>query len=138
MPNKTVVEKPDQMPRFTPAPEELKIIFEKAMLSAPLAEKRKMFGYPCAFVNGQMFAGLFQSSMFIRLSTEDRAKLLELDGARKFEPMPGRPMREYIVIPESMLNEESEMDAWLTRAFEYAVSLPAKTPKAKTSKKARL
>jgi len=27
-----------------------------------------VFGYPCAFVNGNMFAGLFQTELFVRLS----------------------------------------------------------------------
>jgi TfoX/Sxy family transcriptional regulator of competence genes len=126
-----------QMPNFNPAPDELKNVFEKAMLSVPLAEKRKMFGYPCAFINGQMFAGLFQDKMFIRLSDEDRARFLEFKGAGRFEPMPGRPMREYVIFPESMLNDESELDAWITRASEYAISLPAKAQKPKKSKKSR-
>jgi len=127
----STAQKPGQMPGFNPAPEELKATFEKAMLYVPLAEKRKMFGYPCAFINGQMFAGLHQTNMFLRLSTEDRLQFLELEDAKVFEPVPGRPMREYVVIPESMLNQESELDAWLTKAFNYAISLPPKAPKAK-------
>jgi TfoX/Sxy family transcriptional regulator of competence genes len=126
---------PAQMPEFSPAPEELKNTFEKAMLSMPLAEKRKMFSYPCAFINGQMFAGLFRTDMFVRLSSEDRLQFLELEGAKVFEPMPGRPMREYVTVPELMLDNESELDAWLTRAFNYACSLPPKEPKAKKTKK---
>jgi len=123
-----------QMPGFNPASEELKTTFEKAMLSVPLAEKRKMFGYPCAFTNGQMFAGLHQESMFLRLSAEDRLRFLELEDATVFEPVLGRPMREYVVIPKYMLNEESELDAWLVKAFEFASSLPPKAPKAKKQK----
>ncbi len=130
-------QKPAQMPGFGPAPEELKNTFEKAMLSVPLAEKRKMFGYPCAFINGQMFAGLYQTNMILRLSAEDRLRFLELEDAKVFEPMPGRPMREYVVIPESMLNQENELDDWVTKAFNYAVSLPPKAPKAKKAKKVK-
>jgi TfoX/Sxy family transcriptional regulator of competence genes len=128
-------QKPAQMPEFSPAPEELKNIFDKAMLSMPMAEKRKMFSYPCAFINGQMFTGLFRTEMFVRLSSEDRLQLLELEGAKLFEPMPGRPMREYVTVPEPMLNQASELDDWLTKAFNYAGSLPPKTPKAKKPKK---
>ena len=133
----STTQEPGQMPGFNPAPEELKTTFEKAMLSVPLAEKRKMFGYPCAFINGQMFAGLHQTNMILRLSAEDRPRFLELEGAQIFEPMPGRPMREYVVIPHAMLNQESELDAWLTKAFNYASSLPPKEPKAKKTKKVR-
>ena len=73
--------------------------------------------------------------MFVRLSSEDRLQFLELEGAKVFEPIPGRPMREYVTIPGPMLNQESELDAWLTKAFNYACSLPPKEPKAKKTKK---
>jgi hypothetical protein len=41
--------------------------FEKAIAVVPGIRRRKMFGCPAAFVNGQMFAGVFQSSVFVRL-----------------------------------------------------------------------
>ncbi len=61
------------MPAFTKAPKELVQWFERALKDFPMATARKMFGYPCAFVNGNMFAGLFQDEMFLRLSDEGRA-----------------------------------------------------------------
>ena len=65
--------------------------------------KKKMFGYPCAFKKGNMFMGLHQEYMFLRLSKNDRETSLELDQASQFEPMPGRIMREYVVVPSWML-----------------------------------
>ena len=35
-------------------------------------ERRKMFGCPAWFVNGNMFAGAFADRIFLRLSEEDR------------------------------------------------------------------
>ena len=37
----------------------------------------------------------------VRLSPQDRATLLEEKGASVFEPMPGRAMKEYVVLPDS-------------------------------------
>ena len=37
----------------------------------PEAQVRKMFGFPAAFVNGQMFSGLYDDYMFVRLSPEE-------------------------------------------------------------------
>ena len=85
-----------------------------------------MFGYPAAFVRGHMFAGLFQDSMILRLSAEDRADCSGRLGAQPFEPMPGRPMREYLTVPPAMLESPAELERWVGKAFAYAGSLPAK------------
>ena len=38
-----------------------------------LFSREKMSGYPCAFVNGNLFTGLFKQSTIFRLSSSDRA-----------------------------------------------------------------
>jgi len=109
-------------------PTELAAWFDGIVPDAPGVERRKMFGCPCAFVHGQMFLGLFQESLFLRLSEGDRAELLSHDEAAVFEPMPGRPMREYVTVPEGLLPDH-ELSAWIERARTYAASLPPKPPK---------
>jgi TfoX/Sxy family transcriptional regulator of competence genes len=95
-----------------------------------LGEPRKMFGYPCSFVNGNMFAGLFQTGLFLRLSEPDRVKFLKLPGAKQFEPLPGRPMREYVTAPAEMSHQPGLVAKWLSRAFTYGSSLHPKARKA--------
>lgn len=128
MPTKS---KSKMMPKWRPAPASLIEAFNKAIMLFPEAEVRKTFGYPSSFAQGNMFAGLHQESMVLRLSDEDRAKFLELRGARQFEPMPGRPMRQYVVVPEAVLHSEGQLKTWLERALAYAKSLPPKVRKAK-------
>ena len=96
--------KPNDMPKFTPAPEAVVNIFHTAIEGLPEVELRKMFGYPCAFVRGQMLTGVFQDRIMLRLSDEDRAKFLKLPGATPFAPMPGRVMREYVELPPDIMN----------------------------------
>jgi TfoX/Sxy family transcriptional regulator of competence genes len=117
--------------KWQKAPQELVTFFTEAMKYLPGAEPRKMFGYPCAFVNGQMFTGLFADRMFLRLSEADRIAFRKLDGAQPFEPVAGRPMREYSVVPPAMLHNLPELDAWLAKSFNYAKSIPPKEPKKK-------
>lgn len=124
------------MPKFTPAPEALIRRFDKALESIPEATPRKMFGYPAAFINGQLFAGLFGESMMLRLNADDRAKI-EKKGARPFEPMPGRVMKEYVVVPESILESPRQLNTWLGKALAYARSLPPKTPKPRKPRTAK-
>jgi len=108
---------------------ELSQILAEAMTAFP-AQKRIMFGCPAYFVNGNMFAGVHQDSLMIRLSEADQHELLrQNDEVSPFEPMPGRPMKEYLVLPTSLLEDAREFGQWLRRSFEYASSLPPKQPK---------
>ncbi len=122
------------MPKWQAAPAEMVSTFERAMADVPQAQVRKMFGYPAAFVNGQLFAGLFQDKMFLRLSADDLALCLKSKGAAPFEPMPGRPMRAYAVVPRSVLKSKAQLNGWLGKAFAYASTLP---PKEKPTKARR-
>ncbi len=133
----TKITKSKRMPKWRPAPDKLIRTFENAMQSVPEAQVRKTFGYPSAFVNGQMFTGLHQESMILRLSAEDRADLNQRHGAKTFEPMPGRPMREIVIVPESILKSEKQLNTWLGKALAYVKSLPPKTPKSRGKRVAK-
>jgi TfoX/Sxy family transcriptional regulator of competence genes len=127
-----------EMPSFTKPPGELAHRFSSELERLPGAQQRKMFGQPAAFANGHMFTGLFGSSWFVRLPEDAAAELLQLDGAGPFEPMPGRPMKGYVVLPEPVVTRPAALQDWLERAFAYATSLPPKVAKpAKASKRGR-
>ncbi|MGZ3512512.1 MAG: TfoX/Sxy family protein, partial [Thermodesulfobacteriota bacterium] len=87
---------------------------------------RKMFGYSCVFAKGNMFAGLHEAGMVLRLPEEQRDEFLRLKGAKQFEPMPGRVMREYAVVPEVLLDSPERLRAWVEKSLAYISSLPAK------------
>ncbi len=116
------------------APQDLIETFDRVRPADPRAERRQMFGYPCAFVNGNMFTGLYQESLVVKLPERDREELLKVPGAEPFVPMPGRPMREYVVVPPAMLKDEKTLASWIDRSFAYASTLPVKTPKKKAPK----
>jgi len=71
-----------------------------------------------------MFAGVFQTSLFVRLAEKDRTELIQKQGATPFAPMPGRVMREYVVLPAPIVKSEAKLTAWLSRALRYVASLP--------------
>jgi hypothetical protein len=58
-----------------------------------------MFDNLSAFVNGNMFFGIFGTDLFLRLSIEEQKELLKNKGASMLEPMKGKPMKDYIVLP---------------------------------------
>ena len=96
--------------RFDKSPDWLVSLFDSAVEGLPL-QRRKMFGYPAGFANGQMCCGLFGKQFFLRLAENDRKELLRIEGASQFDPMGDRPMREYVVLPDSMLEEEDELQS---------------------------
>src|SRR6202165_4757820 len=77
-----------------------KAAFTKLMPDGPSVTMRPMFGNLAAFVNGNMFAGLFGEGLFVRLSDDDSAKVRK-QGGRDFEPMPGRAMEGYVTVPRT-------------------------------------
>jgi hypothetical protein len=87
---------------------------------------KKVFGHPAAFAHGNMFFGVFGSQIWVRLPENDRTDLLKIQGARPFEPMPGRPMREYVVLPETVLATPVVASRWVGRALHHGNSLPSK------------
>ena len=125
------------MPKFTKAPEAMVALFTSATSALPGIESRKMFSYPAAFINGNMFSCLFQSSMILKLSEADRDACAREFGAKPFEPMPGRAMREYITVPGAVLQSPSLLDAWLRRSYRYAASLGSKRTAKRTGTPAK-
>src|SRR5512137_2380767 len=114
------------MKKWKPAPGEAVVAFEAATSGLPGAAPRKMFGYSCVFAKGNMFAGLHEAGMVLRLPEEQRVEFLRLKDAKQFEPMPGRVMREYVVVPKVLLDSPERLRAWVEKSMTYVSSLPAK------------
>ena len=111
---------------FPKTDEASKALFESLVPKGPGVQSRPMFGNRAAFVNGNMFLALFGSQVAVRLSDEDRTELLGQKGASGFEPMPGRPMKEYVVLPESWRTSPKKAEEWVERSFAWAKKLPPK------------
>ena len=110
-------------------PEELVRFFDEK--TAPIeCERRKMFGYPCCFLRGNMFIGTFGEDIVLRLGEKDRESALSAHkDLRVFEPRPGRKMREYVVLPRRVREDDAVFDALLGQSVKYARSLPPKKKK---------
>ena len=58
-----------------------------------------------------------------------------MQGAATFEPMAGRPMKEYVTVPSSLLASPEELEPWVARALAYGASLPPKAAKPRAKPK---
>ena len=115
-------------------PEQLKEFMDRKTAGLE-CEKKPMFGCPAYFVNRNMFAGAHEDKVMLRLSEADRDEIkARYDEVAAFEPMKGRPMREYVALPATVYDGE-EFDDWLRKSYEYASSLPPKAEKPKRKRK---
>jgi TfoX/Sxy family transcriptional regulator of competence genes len=120
-----VTEKPGA---WRKAPAALVERFAAAVAGIEGLEQRKMFGYPAAFVGGNMVTGLHQESWIVRLGEDDRS-LLASQGWQTFAPMPGRPMREYLALPSEVAADPETARSWVERAAAHGRTLPPKAPR---------
>lgn len=109
-------------------------LFEQLVPAAPNIEHKKMFGCNCAFVNGNLFSGLFEQSMTFRLSPADLAAFLDQPDTAHFEPMPGHKMKGYGILHHPFATGEDVLAGWIRCSLEFASKLPAKGMKAKAKK----
>ena len=74
--------------------------------------------------------GVYGDDLFVRLSNTQQSELLKHKGAGPFEPMPGRAMSGYIVMPRSWREENSSnVKKWVATSLEFAAKLPPKKKK---------
>lgn len=111
---------------------ELTEFLEEKMASFD-CQKKMMFGSQVYFVNNNMMSGVHQDDIFTRLSEQDKEDIFaSYDEASPFEPMKGRTMKQYVMLPESLYNDSEKLDEWLERSYRYVSSLPLKEPKKKS------
>jgi TfoX/Sxy family transcriptional regulator of competence genes len=108
---------------------ELSEILTRAAEPFALVERRKMFGGLTLFLNGHMFAAIHGAKIVLRMSEQDRQDAQTKSGALPFEPMPGRVMKEYVVVPESVWSSPDSLDKWMAKSIEFVGALPPKVPK---------
>ena len=87
-----------------------------------------MFGSLGAFVNGNMFAGLFGTDIGVKLDEASRAELAAVEGSGPFGPAE-RPMGGYLSLPASY--DDAQASDWVDRARAYVATLPPKVKKPK-------
>ena len=117
------------------SPPDLVQRFDRAVPDDGAIQKRKMFGYPAAFLGGRLFASLYREEVVLKLSEKDRSAFLKLPGCRPFEPRPGRVMGDFVLMPAALAADAAALKRWIARAHGHAASLPAKTAKKKPAKK---
>jgi len=125
---------PMKMPKPS---DQAKAAFTKLVPGDPAITLRPMFGNLAAFVNGNMFAGLFGEDLFVRLPVPEAQPIMKA-GGRPFEPVAGHAMSGYVVVPASWQKKPDAVRAHITHALTLTRAMPAKAKKpAPAAKKKR-
>jgi TfoX/Sxy family transcriptional regulator of competence genes len=99
--------------------------FESLVPQGPQVAVKPMFGSLGAFVNGNMFMGLFGPDVGVKLDPTDQARLAKAGGG-PFGPAE-RPMGGYLSLPAAFTEAESKQ--WVAISLTYVGALPPKTKK---------
>ncbi len=120
-----------KMPKPTDAEKDA---FRALVPDHPSVEVKPMFGNLGAFVNGNMFAGLFGSDLGVKLADDDRRALEAVAGSGPYGP-PERPMGGYLSVPASWVDEPAVAAPWITKALGHVGTLPPKARKPPSKKR---
>jgi TfoX/Sxy family transcriptional regulator of competence genes len=106
--------------------EEAKAAFARVVPDGPGITLKPMFGQLSAFVNGNMFCGIFGEELMVRLP-QDEIEKVKKQGGRDFEPMAGHKMGGYVVVPGNWRAKPPTV--LIKLALEETRKMPAKTAK---------
>ena len=82
---------------------------------------RRMFGGMGVYTGEKMFAFLIGEDIGFKLCPEDLEEALLLPGAGPMRPdKDAEPMREYVKMPKSVLDNMEQFMVWLERSAAYA------------------
>jgi hypothetical protein len=105
-------------------------LYEKLIATVPQIE-RKGAANPYTSLNGNMFTLLHQSeTLAIRLPEGKREEFLKKYKTTLFEAY-GAVMKEYVAVPDALLENTKELKKHLEASYEYAKMLKAKPSKKK-------
>ena len=86
---------------------------------------KKMFGGICHLIHGNMFCGVYQAFLILRLGEAVAGEALRRQDTRPFD-ITGRPMKGWVMVAPEGLETEDALVGWLEKARAFALTLPAK------------
>lgn len=99
-------------------------LYDELVSLAGLERKGKSMPYTSA--NGHMFSQLNKSGEIgIRLSKQDQKKFVESYDSGPFKSY-GAVMKDYVLVPKSLLSDLPKLSEYLKAGEEYVKSLPPK------------
>ncbi|MEZ4589089.1 MAG: hypothetical protein R2909_22170 [Gemmatimonadales bacterium] len=113
------------MPAKKPVSERQKALYDRLLATHPAIE-RKGRNLLYTSVNGHMFTMFSTSAVLgIRLPAEERERFLERFETSLLESY-GVVMKEYVAVPDALLESTARLAPYLAKSYDYVRSLPPK------------
>ncbi len=105
-------------------------LYEKLVQSIPGLSVNSTFGFPYTSHNGHMYSLLSKSGYVgIRMPKEEREQFLEKYKTSLYKPEPGPLLKEYVTVPDDLLNNTETLKHYLELSLDYVKSLKPKPQK---------
>lgn len=83
---------------------------------------RRMFDGMAIYSGEKMFAYLAGEDVGLKLSPHDIEEALSMEGAEPLAPSPSAPpMKEYVRMPRTLLDDHDTFVVWVQRSASYAM-----------------
>ncbi|MEE4262632.1 MAG: TfoX/Sxy family protein [Desulfobacteraceae bacterium] len=86
---------------------------------------KKMFGGVCHLISGNMFCGVHEDLLILRLGEETSRGAMTAEHVREFD-ITGKPMKGWVMVAEKGYQNDKDLKDWLEKAKKFANTLPAK------------
>ena len=87
--------------------------------------EKKMFGGLAFMVRGNMCCGVIGEELMVRVGPEGYETALTQPHARKMD-FTGKPLKGFVYVESDGFDSDDDLQAWVDRALEFVLSLPAK------------
>ena len=97
----------------------------RGVLAGEAFEERKMFGGLTFMLQGNMCCGVAGERLMVRVGPEKYDEALGQKHAQLMD-FTGRPMKGFVFVGSEGLASDGELETWVQRGVDCALSLPAK------------
>ena len=103
-----------------------KEVLDPMLLSIPGVDAGNMFGYPAYYIDGKMFACLYEDGVGLKVPEELANKLIGREGIDHFVPLGRKKMREWIQISRERSEDYIDDEPIFLSSVKYVSLLEKK------------
>lgn len=115
----------------TSVPEDKLRLYERLIEAVAGVDAKSNFGSGYTAVNGNMYSMISKHGVVgIRLPEPERTEFLSRHDTEVFRADPAwPPAKEYVAVPDQLLEDTDALAPYLRRSYEYALTLKPKSAK---------
>ena len=95
------------------------------LAGVPDLDEKKMFGGIGYMVRGNMACGVHGEAVIVRVGADRYEEALSDPHTSPFD-LTGRPMKGWVWVSSDGVQSDDELEAWMQRGVDFALSLPPK------------